>query len=307
MEFAPEQGTEPMREDTREGEPSMALARLTSSSGFLPSHRVVRPDGGASHPAGRLFFLHGIFGSGRNWSAIARGVVRARPDWEAVLVDLRLHGDSGDAPAPHTIAACADDVARLSRALPDNGGPTALLGHSFGGKVALLASERLAPPCVQGWVIDSTPSAGVTGAGAREMMRLLGRVPGPFATRRDGADAIEAGGFPRFVAEWMATNLVRVDDGYTWRFDLGAMDALLRDFFASDLWERVERPPGVCEYRFVGASENSILSAEDTARIERLESEGAPVQLDTLAGGHWLNVANPEGLIALIRKGLPRA
>jgi hypothetical protein len=31
------------------------------------------------------------------------------------------------------------------------------------------------------------------------------------------------------------------------------------------------------------------------------------VQLDTLTGSHWLNLDNPEGLIALIRKGLPRA
>ncbi|MCL7964231.1 MAG: alpha/beta hydrolase [marine benthic group bacterium] len=283
-----------------------SLVRIPSAETFLPSHRVLRPEGGASHPTGRLFFLHGFFGSGRNWSAIARGVLRTRPDWEAVLVDLRLHGDSGAAPPPHTVEACADDVARLALSLPANGGPSALLGHSFGGKVALIASDRITRPCVQAWVIDSTPSTGVTGAGAREMMRLLGEVPGPFFSRRDGADAIEAGGFPRFVAEWMATNLVRIADGYAWRFDVQALDALLRDFFSVDLWKRVEQPPDGCEYRFVRASDGSIMSAGDTARIERLESEGNPVHLDTLEGGHWLNVDNPGGLISLLRKGLPR-
>jgi hypothetical protein len=30
------------------------------------------------------------------------------------------------------------------------------------------------------------------------------------------------------------------------------------------------------------------------------------VQLDELEGGHWLNMDNPDGLIALIRAGLPR-
>ncbi|MEJ2481900.1 MAG: alpha/beta hydrolase [Gemmatimonadota bacterium] len=283
-----------------------ALARVAPAGGFVPSHRVLRPDGGAAHPAGRLYFLHGFFGSGRNWSAIARGVLRARPDWEAVLVDLRLHGESRGAAPPHTVNACAEDVARLSGALPASGGPSALLGHSFGGKVALMASDRLVPPCVQGWVIDSTPSAGVTGAGAREMVRRLKELPGPFASRREGADAIEAGGFPRFVAEWMATNLIRAGEVYEWRFDLREMELLLGDFFASDLWSRVEHPPDSCEYRFVRAAESSIMSDEDVSRIERLESEGSPFHVETLQGGHWLNVDNPDGLIALLRKGLPR-
>ena len=302
----PANGNEDTGGQVRAGEGRTSLVRMPSADGFLPSHRVLRPEGGSTYPLGRLFLLHGFFGSGRNWSAIARGVLRARPDWEAVLVDLRLHGDSRDAPPPHTVEACADDVARLSRSIPANGGPTALLGHSFGGKVALVASDRSTPPCVQGWVIDSTPSAGVTGAGAREMMRLIGQAPGPFASRRDGADAIEAGGFPRFVAEWMATNLVQTDTGFVWRFDVQEMDALLRDFFSIDLWERVEQPPTGCEFRFVRASEASIITTGDAARIGRLESEGSQVRLDTLEGGHWLNVDNPEGLIELIRKGLPR-
>jgi esterase len=306
MDRTPESGHDDLTGVKRRGEGGTAVVRVSSSAGFIPSHRVLRPDGGTMHPCGRLYFLHGFFGSGRNWSAIARGVLRARPDWEAVLVDLRLHGESRGAPPPHTVGACAEDLARLSLALPSTGGPAGLLGHSFGGKVALMASDRLATPCSQCWVIDSTPSAGVTGAGAREMMQLLQRVPGPFASRRDGADAIEAGGFPRFVSEWMATNLIRAGNGYQWRFDVPEMEALLGDFFSTDLWDRVERPPDECGLRFVRASKGSIMTADDADRIERLESEGNPVQLDDLQGGHWLNMDNPDGLIALLRKGLPR-
>ena len=284
--------------------PERALQRLGDA--FMPSHRVVRSEARTGQPVGRLYLLHGFFGSGRNWSAIARGVVRARPDWDAVLVDLRLHGESRGAQPPHTVQSCGADVARLAAFLPPSGGPSALLGHSFGGKVALSATGVIDPPCAQTWVIDSTPSAGATAAGAQSMMRLLTQIPGPFESRRAGADAVEQGGFPRFVAEWMATNLVRTDDGFEWRFDMAELHALLTDFFRTDAWNQVENPPDGCEVRFVRATRDSILSESDASRIERMQSEGHPVQLDALEGGHWLNMDNPDGLIALIRAGLPR-
>lgn len=280
---------------------------VPSGGGFVPAHRVVRPEGSDVRGRGRLFVLHGFFGSGRNWAGVARGIVRARPDWEAVLVDLRLHGDSLEAPPPHDLASCALDVARLAASLGPTGGPTALLGHSFGGKVALVATRRCDPAPVQSWIVDSTPAPGPTGAGALRMMELLSRLPARFDGRREGADAVEAAGFPRFVAEWMATNLVRRGDAYVWKFDRPSLRRLLEDFFRADLWPVVEDPPGPAEFRFVRASRDSILKAEDAARIARLESEGAPVRLHPVPGGHWLNVDNPDAVVDLVRKGLPRS
>ncbi len=273
---------------------------------FRLSYRQLHSDRPGPPPRGTLFFLHGFFGSGRNWSAIARGVVRARPDWEAVLVDLRLHGESRGAPPPHTLAACAADVARLAQSMTRDIGPTVMLGHSFGGKVAILTSAEPGSSCEQVWVVDSTPAPGTTGAGAQRMLQLLAGLPSAFDTRKSGADAVEAAGFPRFVAEWMATNLVRVDARFRWRFDVNEMQQLLTDFFRSDLWPIVEQPPGDTEIRFVRASRDSILADSDAQRIVRLESEGSPVHLHTLEGGHWLNVDNPAGLIALLRTHLPR-
>jgi pimeloyl-ACP methyl ester carboxylesterase len=280
---------------------------VPAAGGFLPAYRIVHPEDGTIRGRGRLFVLHGFFGSGRNWAGVARGIVRSRPDWEAVLVDLRLHGDSLDAPPPHDLTACALDVARLSASLGPTGGPTALLGHSFGGKVALVAADRCDPAPAQAWIVDSTPAPGRTGAGALKMMDLLTRLPARYAERRAGADAIEAAGFPRFVAEWMATNLVRQGDTYAWRFDRPALGRLLEDFFRADLWPIVEEPPDGAELRFLRATRSSILREGDAARIARLESEGASVRLHELEGGHWLNVDNPDGVVELVRKGLPRA
>src|SRR5436305_214981 len=80
---------------------------------------VTAPSVGAgSAPARWMLFLHGILGSGANWRTFAKQIVAERPSWGAVLVDLRLHGESqqGFGP-PHTIAAAARDVAELIAAL----------------------------------------------------------------------------------------------------------------------------------------------------------------------------------------------
>ena len=100
--------------------------------------------------------LHGIMGSGRNWMTAARQVVKVMPTYKVLLVDHRGHGGNGSSiPGPHTIGACAADVAATVAAATGASAPTpsdagALLpcgtapivvGHSFGGKVTLGATN----------------------------------------------------------------------------------------------------------------------------------------------------------------------
>src|SRR5688572_10356295 len=115
--------------------------------------------------------LHGIFGRGRNWLSIAKGVVAQRPEWSVVLADLRQHGASRGFDPPHDLEACARDVDAL-------GPRDAILGHSFGGKVALVAGAPIV------WVVDSDPSAKETAGESMEMLRWLEKHP-RFATRQD--------------------------------------------------------------------------------------------------------------------------
>jgi pimeloyl-ACP methyl ester carboxylesterase len=230
-------------------------------------------------------------------------MVRVRPDWGAVLVDLRLHGGSQGFAPPHTVSAAAGDVSELVRRIAP--GPHALLGHSFGGKVALSAASCTGDGLRQVWVIDSTPEAGLTGAGATDLLALLHRLPGRFADRRQAADTIQEAGFSRLVAEWMATNLERTGDAYVWRFRLEDMEELLSDFFDSDLWATVRDPPAGADLLFVRARRASIIRPEVAHRIASLEKKGFPVRLIEIDGGHWLNMDNPEALLNLLRSELP--
>jgi esterase len=251
-------------------------------------------------------FLHGIYGRGRNWAAIARGLAARRPEWAAALVDLRLHGASPAFQPPHTVAACAADVRRLiARA---NGWPApadAIVGHSFGGKVALSVLADGPPPLSQVWVVDSTPAAGEPDGTAWRMLDVVRALPPRVAARAEAIDGLVAGGIAADVAAWMASNLRREGDGLVWALDWEAMEALLRDFFVRDLWPVVEAPPPGVALHFIKATQSSRLSEDACARIEAAGRATGRVHLHRVEGGHWVHADNPAAITGLLADALP--
>lgn len=262
--------------------------------GLLHHERVAEGE-----PQKWLYTLHGIFGAGRNWGSIMRRVVRERPEWGALLVDLRQHGRSQGFAGPHTVAAAAADLAALAARGPQ---PSALLGHSFGGKVALVAAghpdfrERLE----QVWVIDSTPDEREPDGSAWRMLEIVRSLPDSFQTRDQLIDALVRARVSGPIAQWMATNLHHEAGQYRWRFDLHAIEDLLLSFFETDAWGIVEQPPASLTIHFVRATRGSVM---DDAAVRRVEA--APrTRLHSVEGGHWLNADNPDSVVDLLVREL---
>jgi pimeloyl-ACP methyl ester carboxylesterase len=255
-------------------------------------------------PTLNLYMLHGIYGRGRNWAGVARAVVAARPEWRGVLIDLRGHGDSPPLPAPHGVIDAAADVTRTA----EGRGETlhALLGHSFGGKVAL-AVAATAPASLRAvWVIDASPAPQSSDGSAARMLAMARRHRGPFASREEVVRAIEGDGFAPSVAAWMASNVVRRGDEFVWRLDFDVMEALLEDFNRTDLWGVVEAPPPGVTLHFVRATSSALLDDAARARIAAAHRRHGRAHLHEVEGGHWLNADNPEALVALLVGALPQ-
>ena len=74
-----------------------------------------------------LLIVHGLFGSGRNWRAIARNI---SADRQVHIVDMRNHGESfwND---DNSYESMAEDLKEVISSLE---GPVDVLGHSMGGK-----------------------------------------------------------------------------------------------------------------------------------------------------------------------------
>ncbi len=256
-----------------------------------------------------LLMLHGIYGRGRNWLAVARGLVQRRPDWCCWLADMRHHGDAHDVAEAGTLGALAEDVETWGAAQGVE--PDAVLGHSFGGKVALAYAARQARRPLQTWVIDSTPEAKAPSGSAWDMLGIVRDLPTSFRSRQDAIAGIEAGGFSTEVAQWMSTNLVHDAEAFRWRLDFDVMEHLLHDFFRTPLWDVLDPGSAQHDVHVLKATQSSVISADAVDRLTRLASQPDPgrarVHLHHREGGHWIHAETPDVVIELLAEWLPRA
>jgi esterase len=272
---------------------------MPTESAILNHSRVTAA---GSDPERWLLVLHGIYGKGRNWGSVARRVVEARPEWGALLVDLRMHGDSRHFRPPHTVESSAEDIHRLIDHL---GLPAAaVLGHSFGGKVALAYARENPSGLRQVWVMDSTPAVRVPSGAAWRMIEVVKSLPDEFGSRAEAVAMLQEHGYQQGLAQWMAMNLEPQDDVYCWSLDWNAMESLLVDFFRTELWEVVESPPSGVELHFAKATRSDTLDGEAAERLERAGRESGQVFLHHLEGGHWINTDNPDAVVELLSANL---
>jgi pimeloyl-ACP methyl ester carboxylesterase len=248
-----------------------------------------------------LVMLHGIYGRGRNWQAVARAIVAARPDVACWLVDLPYHGASSPGRHGDTVHGLAQDVLDWARAAGVN--LRIVLGHSYGGKVALAMAAQLRGTPLQVWVVDSTPDVKTPSGSAWEMLEAVRSLPDHFSSREAAQAALQARGYELPVAQWMTTNLVREGDAFRWQLDFAAMERLLRDFFTTGVWEVLESPDALHDIHIVKATRSSAIAPDTHERIKRIS--GARVQLHEREGGHWVHAERPDLITALVLEHLP--
>lgn len=78
-----------------------------------------------------LLIVHGLYGSARNWGAIAK---RMSEDRQVLSIDMRNHGESPWFDS-HSYHDMANDLAEVITA---NGAPVDVIGHSMGGKASMV-------------------------------------------------------------------------------------------------------------------------------------------------------------------------
>ena len=99
----------------------------------------------------RIVFCHGLFGQGRNWTQIGKAL---SADHRVTLVDMPHHGRSAW-PEDFDYVDVADQVAGLLSA--DD--PVTLVGHSMGGKAAMVLALRHPEVVARLCVVDIAPVA----------------------------------------------------------------------------------------------------------------------------------------------------
>jgi pimeloyl-ACP methyl ester carboxylesterase len=240
-------------------------------------------------------FCHGLFGQGRNWTTVAKALAA---DHRVLLVDMPHHGRS-DWSDHFDYADVADEVATLFAAED----PVALVGHSMGGKAAMVLALRHPELVERLCVVDISP---VDYHGLTEFRRYIDAMQGldlAVLERRGDADAALTDAVPDpTVRGFLLQNLRREGDGWAWQPNL---EVLGRDLPVLGGWPEDELT-GTAPYPgrtlWVAGQRSSYVQPEYAEAMQRWFPQ---VRKVTVKGaGHWVHSEQPEIFLQVLRQFL---
>ena len=164
-----------------------------------------------------LVIMHGLFGSARNWRTIAE---RLAGRFHVYAVDLRNHGESAHGDTM-SFSEMIDDL----RVFLDAQGleRTAMLGHSVGGKVAMLFALLYGQHLDRVIVVDIAPFA-YAHTYLPEVRAMKGVDLDAVTSRADADARLGRAIFDPMLRTFLLQNLVSKDGGgYAWRINLDAI------------------------------------------------------------------------------------
>jgi lipase len=251
-------------------------------------------------PAGppRILAIHGLTGHGRRWETLAD---RYLAEFAIAAPDLLGHGRSSWA-APWTIEANVAALAALLDA--EAAGPITVVGHSFGGGVALsLAATR---PDLVDSIIVLDPAVGLDGAWMSETADAM--LASPDYPDRDEARADKESGSWGEVADADPAELERELDEHLIELPNGRLGWRISVPATMSYWSELTRPFALPRQ---GTPTTLIRAARtDPAYVSRelvtaLEARlGADFTLLEFDCDHMVAQAKPAETAAVIRRHL---
>ena len=257
---------------------------------------------GAGH--GSVVFLHGLFGQGRNWNTIGKALAS---EHRIALVDLPNHGRAAWTDRVDYVQM-ADTVASEVLAPLAAAGPVALVGHSMGGKVAMVLALRHPELVERLAVVDMSP---VSYGTAREFTGYIAALRSLDLTaihdRADADRALEAAVPTASVRSFLLQNLRRDGQGdaaQSWRWQPN-LDVLARDIEQLSAWPS-GAVAGLAPYPgpvlWVAGAESGYVKPEYDEAMTTLFPRK---RLVTIKGaGHWVHSEKPEVFTDVLRRFL---
>ncbi len=252
-------------------------------------------DGGAATGRPALLIAHGLFGSARNWGVIAK---RLSDDRQVLAVDMRNHGDSPWADM-HDYAGMADDLAGVIEA---QGAPVDLLGHSMGGKAAMvLALTR--PDLLRRLVVaDIAPVA--YGHSQNHLITAMQSLPlADLNTRADADARLAAQVDDPGVRAFLLQSLDLRSQPPRWRLNLSVLADQMPGIIG---WPDMgAAPPFDGATLFLTGARSDYVRAEHRAAIRAHFPRARFASLPN--AGHWLHAESPRAFEQTVRVFLDHA
>jgi esterase len=234
-----------------------------------------------------LVVLHGLFGSARNWNTVAKRLGESR---HVHALDLRNHGGSPWSDA----MGYADMAGDVQAYIEERGlGPVALLGHSMGGKAAMVLALNH-PDLVERLIVaDIAPvTYKHTLASYVEAMRAVDLSD---VRRRGEVDEQLAASIPEApIRSFLLQNLVAEDGKFSWRINLAALGDRMDEITAfpeADLAGKSFDKPVL----FLSGERSDYIRPTHQEAIERFFPKARVETIE--AAGHWLHAEQPNRFV----------
>ena len=236
-----------------------------------------------------LLILHGLFGSGRNWSTPAQRLGAAR---HVFALDARNHGASPWADSM-TYADMTEDVQAF--AASHRLGPASIIGHSMGGKTAMLLALDHAEAVERLVVVDVAPVTYPPALAA--YVRAMRAVDLAGVSRRAEVDAQLADAVTSQAERaFLLQNLVLEGGQARWRLNLPVLERFMTEIsgFPALPTDASFAGPAL----FVTGEHSSYVRPEYRPAIERLFPRARIVSVS--GAGHWLHAERPDAFLGLV-------
>ncbi|WP_112239603.1 alpha/beta fold hydrolase [Kribbella monticola] len=237
--------------------------------------------------------MHGLFGSGRNWMTAARRLASAH---RVYALDLRNHGTS-----PHVDTMSYPEMAAdVQETIAELGvGPVALVGHSMGGKTAMVTALQYPEVVERLIVVDAAP---VTYPPAfveyAKAMRAadLSNVSRRADVEAQLVDAVDSPGTRAFLLQ----NLILDSEGARWRPNLPVIEAALPAIsgWPEDLTGTYPGPT-----LFVYGGKSDYVQQDHRATIAAYFPNAQYAEIPE--AGHWVHAERLDDFLTTITPFLP--
>lgn len=244
-----------------------------------------------------VVFCHGLFGQGRNWTQIGKALAS---EHRVTLVDMPDHGQSAWTERLDYVEM-ADAVAGIIDE------PAALVGHSMGGKAAMLAALRHPEKVERLVVVDVSPVQYRSADEFRGFIDAMLAIDLTQLGSRGDADAALAEAVPNpGIRGFLLQSLRREatpDGGSAWRW-LPNLEVLRRDL---DVLRGFPETDAVYEgpVLWIGGADSGYVRDEFR---DAMEARFPNVRRVTVKGaGHWVHSEQPAVVTGLLERFLDDA
>ena len=242
-----------------------------------------------------LVILHGLLGSGTNWRSVAR---RLAGRHRIVLLDQRNHGASPHRPTMSYRDLAADVVTFLDH---HRLGRVTLLGHSMGGKVAMMLA-LMHPRRVAGLIVVDIAPRRYPSEHAATFSALRRLDLAPLRQRSDADIELQHVIPDRMLRHFVLHGLEHTADGLRWRFNLEGIERSLETLAGFPEQPGHRHYPGAT--LFVCGARSDYVEARDRWLIKRYFPRA---KLANIAGaGHWVHVEQPQRFLDAVNAFLNR-